>query len=546
VKRVVRRVGIGLAAVLAPLTLGALAVVVLYMPQPSRTCEAVRHWSGAAAGSATLYHPMGLASGGDALYVADAERGAVEQYGLDGTLQATWTDLGRPVAVAWAEGLVYAVDFLGDRVVVLAPTSRVVRAWGRHGAGAGEFDAPSGIAVDRAGTVYVTDLFNHRVQAFTGDGHFLREWGGKGRMSGEFHFPTGVAVSGKYLYVSDFFPALYALDISNPTKPTLAGTYSTSLGSPHGVYLSGRYAYIADQSTGLVIADVSNPAAMTKVGSYHGSEIFFGVSVAGNYAYNLALLGHPSAVLATAGRDAAEYREWLEGFGIDCRGLRLLEDEHTATGFTTTDLDDNQITGYYGGAMLRAGTLGLDDTVPEPEALIVGPNAPEAMGRLVREAGERGLRWVYDPAHQLPHLNREALEEGARGAWILIGNDYELELIRQRTGRDLEELLELAQIVVTPLGRHGSTITTRDGSFEIPADPARREVDPVGAGDAYRAGLVSGLLDGRPVEQAGRIAALAAAYVVEQTGTVEHAYTREEFSERHRQAFGEELAWKTP
>lgn len=194
-KRVVRRIGIGLAAGLAPLTLGALAVVVLYMPQPSRTCEAVRHWSGAAAGSVTLYHPMGLAWGGDALYVADAERGAVEHYGLDGTLQATWTGLGRPVAVAWAEGLVYAVDFLGDRVVVLAPTGRVVRAWGRHGAGAGEFDAPSGIAVDRAGTVYVTDLFNHRVQAFTGDGHFLREWGGKGRLSGEFHFPTGVAVS---------------------------------------------------------------------------------------------------------------------------------------------------------------------------------------------------------------------------------------------------------------------------------------------------------------------------------------------------------------
>src|SRR5262245_17970624 len=127
--------------------------------------------------------------------------------------------------------------------------------------------------------------------------------------------------------------------------------------------------------------------------------------VAANYAYTLALLGHPAAVLATAGSDAGEYRAWLEGLGIDCRGLRLLPDELTATGFTTTDLNDNQITGYYGGAMLRAGMLGLQDTVPEPEAVIIGPNAPDAMLRLVRECREAGVPWVFDPAHQLPHMS---------------------------------------------------------------------------------------------------------------------------------------------
>jgi adenosine kinase len=262
--------------------------------------------------------------------------------------------------------------------------------------------------------------------------------------------------------------------------------------------------------------------------------------VAGNYAYTLALLGHPAAVLATAGPDAAEYRDWLAQLGVDCRGLRLLPDEHTATGFTTTDLDDNQITGYYGGAMLKAGMLGLADTVPDPEAVIIGPNAPEAMFRLVRECREAGVRWVFDPAHQLPHMTAENLEEGSRGAWMVIGNDYEMELIRQRTGRDSTGLLELADMAVTTLGRNGSIISTGDGEFTIPPAPARRELDPVGAGDAYRAGLVLGLLRGLGVERAGRIGSLAATYTVEEAGTIEHRYTPEEFADRFREVYGED------
>ncbi|HLQ62226.1 MAG TPA: carbohydrate kinase family protein [Candidatus Acidoferrales bacterium] len=263
--------------------------------------------------------------------------------------------------------------------------------------------------------------------------------------------------------------------------------------------------------------------------------------VAGNYAYNLSLLGCPSAVLATAGADAAEYRAWLESLGVDCRGLRLLEDEMTATGFTTTDLDDNQITGYYGGAMNRAAMLGLDDTVPDPTAVIVGPNAPDAMFRLVRECRERTVPWVFDPAHQLPHLSAADLEEGARGAWILVGNDYELELVQQRTGRGLPGLLELAEMVVVTLGREGSRIHRRQGEVVVPAAPARQEADPTGAGDAYRSGLVAGLLRGLEPAEAGRIGSLAATYVVEQVGTIEHSYTRHEFADRYREAFGSPL-----
>ena len=263
--------------------------------------------------------------------------------------------------------------------------------------------------------------------------------------------------------------------------------------------------------------------------------------VAGNYAYNLALLGYPSAVLATAGSDAVEYRAWLEKLGVDCRGLRLLDDEISATGFTTTDLDDNQITGYYGGAMNLAGSLGLDDTVSAPEAVIIGPNAPDEMRRLVRECRERGVPWVFDPAHQLPHLSGEDLVDGSRGAWVLIGNDYELEMIQHRTGCTMKELMELSELVVTTLGREGSRIETSTSSHSIRPAPARVEVDPTGAGDAYRSGLVAGLLRGLDVPTAGAVASLAATYAVEQVGTIEHGYSHEDFDNRFEEAFGARL-----
>lgn len=262
--------------------------------------------------------------------------------------------------------------------------------------------------------------------------------------------------------------------------------------------------------------------------------------VAGNYAYNLSLLGYPAAVLATAGTDAAEYRDWLVAQGVDCRGLKLLEGELSATGFTTTDMDDNQLTGYYGGAMWRAAILGLDDGPSGVDAVIIGPNDPGAMKRLVAECRDRQVRFVFDPAHQLPMMSAEDLVDSSSGAWIVIGNDYELQLIEERTGRDTRGLLELAHMVVCTLGRNGSRITTREKSVEIPPAPAQREIDPTGAGDAYRSGLVAGLLRGLDLEGAGRVASLAATYAVEHVGTIEHRYARDEFAERYRLSFGVE------
>jgi adenosine kinase len=194
--------------------------------------------------------------------------------------------------------------------------------------------------------------------------------------------------------------------------------------------------------------------------------------------------------------------------------------------------------------MWRAAMLGLDDAPPAVDSVIIGPNDPGAMKRLVHECRDRGIPFVFDPAHQLPMMSGEDVIDSARGAWIVIGNDYELELIEQRTGRDVEGLLELAAIVVTTLGRQGSRIATRGKRVEIPAAPPRREVDPTGAGDAYRAGLVAGLLRDLDLDVAGRVASLAATYAVEQVGTVEHNYSRAEFSLRFQEAFGTQLPEK--
>lgn len=191
--------------------------------------------------------------------------------------------------------------------------------------------------------------------------------------------------------------------------------------------------------------------------------------------------------------------------------------------------------------MRKAALLGLDDGPPNPEAVIIGPNDPAAMTRLAGEARDRALKFVFDPAHQLPHLSGDDLTSSSRGAWILIGNDYELEMISQRTGRDVVGLLELSEMVVTTLGRHGSRIATRSQTVDVPAAPATREVDPTGAGDAYRSGLVAGLLRGLDLLSAGRVASLAATYAIEQVGTIEHTYTIEEFAGRYREAFGTSL-----
>ena len=262
---------------------------------------------------------------------------------------------------------------------------------------------------------------------------------------------------------------------------------------------------------------------------------------AANIAYNLALLGERPKMVATVGDDFAEYRAWLESKGVDTSGTRVISGDFTASCFITTDVDNNQITGFYTGAMKQAASVSLLDTLKAGDAAIISPNDPGAMMRYPKECRELGAAWVYDPGQQIVSLTPDAMLDGVTGARCVVGNDYEMALIQDKTGRDAEGLLELAETVVITRGEHGSTIMTRDGQVDIPSAKARRVLDPTGAGDAYRAGLLLGLVRGDPPERYGRVASLAAVYAVEEYGTQAHSYTREEFAQRYREAFGEDL-----
>jgi len=259
-----------------------------------------------------------------------------------------------------------------------------------------------------------------------------------------------------------------------------------------------------------------------------------------NIAYSLALLGEHPTVMATVGQDFGEYRAWLEENGVDTSAIVEVPDEFTSSFFVNTDLENNQIASFYIGAMGRADRLSFRDLDYQAiELTILSPNAPAAMVKYARECQELGIPYIYDPSQQIIRLSGEELLEGTRGARMLIVNEYEFGLIRRKTGLSDEELLALPQVTIITQGERGSTIQAQGRTWHIPAVPPEPLVEPTGVGDAYRAGVIKGMLRGYRWETTGRIAALAATYVLEQEGTQNHRYTREEFVARYRRLFGD-------
>jgi len=259
-----------------------------------------------------------------------------------------------------------------------------------------------------------------------------------------------------------------------------------------------------------------------------------------NIAYSLALLGEHPTVMATVGHDFGEYRAWLEENGVDTSAIVEVPDEFTSSFFVNTDLENNQIASFYIGAMGRADMLSFRDLDYQAiELTILSPNAPAAMVKYARECQELGIPYIYDPSQQIIRLSGEELLEGTRGARMLIVNEYEFGLIRRKTGLSDEELLALPQVTIITQGERGSTIHAQGQTWHIPAVPPEPLVEPTGVGDAYRAGVIKGMLRGYRWETTGRIAALAATYVLEQEGTQNHRYTRQEFVARYRRLFGD-------
>jgi adenosine kinase len=255
---------------------------------------------------------------------------------------------------------------------------------------------------------------------------------------------------------------------------------------------------------------------------------------AGNIAFSLALLGEKPTILAAAGSDFERYERWLEQHGISREGIRKVGDVPTASAYITTDMSDNQITAFNPGAMNYATHDGFSGFERQGSLAIVSPGNLEDMQHYPRLYRELSIPYIFDPGQNIPAFNGEQLKEMIQGSRALIANDYELSLISEATGLDKHGLLGLTQAIVTTLGEEGAEILERDnGEQRVPAVKVERPLDPTGAGDAFRSGLIKGLCQGKSLLEAARLGATCASFCVECKGTQAHIFSQEDFWKRY-------------
>ncbi|MGR8949948.1 MAG: carbohydrate kinase family protein [Gammaproteobacteria bacterium] len=263
---------------------------------------------------------------------------------------------------------------------------------------------------------------------------------------------------------------------------------------------------------------------------------------AGNIAYNLNLLGGKPIPMGTVGRDFDPYRQWMGECGINSSYVRSIESELTAQAFITTDLDDNQITAFHPGAMNFAHQNKISD-VSDIELGIISPDGRDGMIEHAKEFAEAGIPFVFDPGQGLPMFDGDDLKTFINQArWVSV-NDYESELMCDRTGWTQEQIAEQVEALIVTRGGEGSWIFTNGKRIDIPVAPVQRLSDPTGCGDAYRSGLLYGLSNGLDWEITGRLASLMGAIKIEHAGTQNHTLTRDEIATRFHDAYGENLNW---
>jgi adenosine kinase len=256
-----------------------------------------------------------------------------------------------------------------------------------------------------------------------------------------------------------------------------------------------------------------------------------------NIAYTLALLGERPLLMATAGEDFGDYRAWLEAAGVDTSLVRQVDGKFTASFFCSTDVENNQIASFYTGAMADAGQLSFR-TAGACGLAIISPNDPGAMVQYAEECRTLGIPFIFDPGQQCARMSGDELVDGVHGAALVIVNDYELELLRQKTGLSEGDLVREARALIVTRGERGSTVITRDEWTDVAAVTPHRIIDPTGVGDAFRGGLMKGIALGLPYEVCAKIGAVAATYALEHLGGQSHSYTWEEFVTRYAEHFG--------
>lgn len=259
--------------------------------------------------------------------------------------------------------------------------------------------------------------------------------------------------------------------------------------------------------------------------------------VGGNIAYTLALLGEPSALVGTVGRDFGEYREAFEHLGIDLTNVVTLDDELTSSSFMNADMAGNQIAAFYPGAGGRSAELDVTEAARAARFGIVGAGAPDAMRKHAAEIVAAGCSLIFDPSQQIVILTGDDLQAGIDAADIVIGNDYEFGMMERKTGLTVADIAARVRMAVVTYGDRGSEIFTGGEVVAIPIATPEQVADPTGGGDAYRAGFIKGLLHSAELPVVGRMAALAATYAIERHGPQEHQFSAVEFVARFDGAF---------
>ena len=257
---------------------------------------------------------------------------------------------------------------------------------------------------------------------------------------------------------------------------------------------------------------------------------------AGNIAYNLKLLGGTPLPLGTVGRDFGPYAEWMDRHGIDRRHIKVCDDSYTAQAFITTDQADNQITAFHPGAMNRSHEV----VVPRDGVKlgIVAPDGRDGMIQHARQFADANIPFIFDPGQGMPLFNGDDLLRFLEQATWATLNDYEAELLQQRTGKTLQQLAGYVKGLIVTLAGKGSHIYAEGQTIEVPPAPVTAVSDPTGCGDAYRAGLLYGIGNGMDWKTTGCIASLMGAIKIESNGTQNHRFTHEQFRSRFKQSFG--------
>lgn len=256
---------------------------------------------------------------------------------------------------------------------------------------------------------------------------------------------------------------------------------------------------------------------------------------AGNASYALGLLKTPHILFSVAGKDFSEYKKAFVKLGIDLSRVLIDKTSYTSTGFAMTDKSDNQIWGYFYGASEKIANLKLKTVATKEDIVLIGPSGAKASINFVKECVEMNIPYLFDPGFILTQVSDNDLEFGIKHARYIIGNDYEMDLIKRRT--KFSDTFFKTKTVITTLGEKGAIIEEKGTAFKINIVKPNKVVDPTGAGDAWRAGFLAGLQKGFDTQTCGQMGALASAYAIEHYGTQEHTFTKKEFENRYRQTF---------